>query len=105
MLDSVLDESEIQAGCNISLQVSNIKTHSCLRHSTCRMNFALFEQILTLPLFFTKRHSSVGKVLSNAGRLVGGCSWYSIFVVCTLYRFPPFLISHLWQYRDCNGKL
>jgi hypothetical protein len=28
MLDSVLDESEIQAGCNISLQVSNIKAGS-----------------------------------------------------------------------------
>jgi hypothetical protein len=25
MLDSVLDEAEIQAGCNISLQVSNVK--------------------------------------------------------------------------------
>lgn len=25
MLDSALDESEIQAGCNISLQVSNVK--------------------------------------------------------------------------------
>lgn len=46
MLDSVLDESEIQAGCNISLQVSNIKSLS-----TSRMNFALFGQILTLPLF------------------------------------------------------
>jgi len=46
MLDSVLDESEIQAGCNISLQVSNTKSPS-----TSRMNFALFGQILTLPLF------------------------------------------------------
>lgn len=46
MLDSVLDESEIQAGCNISLQVSNIRSPS-----TSRMNFPLFEQILTLPLF------------------------------------------------------
>lgn len=45
MLDSVLDESEIQAGCNISLQVSNVKS------PTPRMNFALFVQILTLPLF------------------------------------------------------
>jgi hypothetical protein len=45
MLDSVLDESEIQAGCNISLHVSNIKTSSRLRNSTSRMNFALFEQI------------------------------------------------------------
>lgn len=46
MLDSVLDESEIQAGCNISLQVSNIESPF-----TSRINFALFEQILTLPLF------------------------------------------------------
>jgi hypothetical protein len=35
MLDSVLDESEMPAGCNISLQVSNIESPS-----TSIINFA-----------------------------------------------------------------
>jgi len=51
MLDSVLDESENQAGCNISLQVSSTDGRY-FKHYVSRMNLAMFEQNLTLPLSF-----------------------------------------------------
>jgi len=58
MLDSVLDESEIQAGCNISLQVSNIKSPS-----TSRMNFCtVWTDFNTTVISVGKGiHVSVGK--------------------------------------------